>query len=88
MKSLNSAGLVLFLLPACGGLNPVGVRIDPPAPEILFVCKKPQEFLDETADMEILAGRIGDELLRCGKSKEILAEWAIGISQTLDRNGY
>ena len=69
---------VCLLLTACAGSRPAGARIEPPPAAAVRTCRHPTEFLPAPGqgDWELIAGRIGDELIRCRAEKEVLREWA------------
>lgn len=52
-------------LTACLGSNAAGVRIEPLPASIAAPCPHPSRHLS-TGDWEIMAGRLGDDLLACG----------------------
>lgn len=64
---------------ACGGSKPVGVKPRPVEAAIERPCRHPSEFLGGN-DWEVITGRVGDELILCGKEKAALAQWAAGVS--------
>jgi len=68
-------------LTACGGSRPAGVPIEPPPASVMVPCRHPAEFLPAAGqgDWELIVGRIGDELIRCGEGKAVLGEWAKGM---------
>lgn len=81
--------LLLVALPAltaCAGSGPDGARIEPLPEAALRSCRSPADYLPRpgTGDWELIAGRIGDELIRCGAEKALLVEWASGVRQALE----
>ena len=65
-------------LTACDDWNAVGPRLEAPQETTLAPCAHPSAYL-ATADWEILAGRLGDELLDCRAKQAALADWARGV---------
>ena len=64
-------------LTACSGSGPAGV-IRPPVPtEARIPCRAPAEFL-AAGDWELIAGRMGDELVRCEGRRAL----AVGAPQS------
>jgi hypothetical protein len=65
--------LIAYLaLTACGGSNAVGaLKIEPAPANITAPCKRPEDYLN-AKDWEIIAGRIGDELIDCGAKQAAL----------------
>ena len=37
-------------------------------------------------DWEVIAGRIGLALIRCGQEKQLLAAWAAGVMETIGKD--
>lgn len=86
MKFAPILGLLIAapLLTACGGLKPSGsVRVQPPDASLTAPCPKPQAYLG-AGDWEVMAGRLGVALIRCGQEKQALAEWAGAVVEVLD----
>lgn len=75
-------------LTACAGSGPAGARIEPPPVSSLRACRHPAEFLPAPGqgDWEIIAGRIGDELIRCRGEKDTLLLWARGVLAAIGRS--
>lgn len=71
---------------ACGASGGVGARIEEPPVGAMRVCRHPTEFLPAPGqgDWEVIAGRLGDELLRCRGEKKVLVAWAQGISAAIN----
>ena len=71
---------------ACAGSKPAGARLEPPPPGALRACRHPATFLPApgAGDWEIIAGRIGDELLRCADEKRVLTLWVQGVSAAVN----
>lgn len=59
-------------LTACGGLNGAGEALNAPdvTPEARRECPHPSEFLS-LSDWELIAGRLGDELIKCEQRREL-----------------
>ncbi|GHF33409.1 hypothetical protein GCM10017056_01030 [Seohaeicola zhoushanensis] len=77
----------VLALTACDASGPAGApRLEPPPAGAMRVCRHPTEFLPPpgSGDWEIIAGRIGDELLRCRAEKQVLATWAAGVSAAIN----
>lgn len=66
--------LAALALTACGGLKPGGAQIPRPDTSLTAPCARPENHLG-AGDWEIMAGRIGDDLIRCGQEKEALAAY-------------
>ena len=62
-----------------------GVRLAPPPHT--EPCRHPTTFLPPpgTGDWELLAGRLGDELIRCGEDKAAIEEWVRSVVAVLNR---
>lgn len=72
-----------LLLTACLGSNGAGVlRIEPLPATVAAPCKHPSSFLDAT-DWEIIAGRIGDELIRCREKHGLAVQGYSGVREAL-----
>lgn len=56
--------IVCLLLTACGGSPAGGAKIQPLPENVRAACPHPSEFLS-VRDWEIMAGRLGDELIAC-----------------------
>lgn len=70
-------------LTACGGWKPSGsVQVVPPDAALMAPCPKPGDYLG-TGDWEIMAGRLGVALIRCGQEKQALADWSADVVETL-----
>jgi hypothetical protein len=55
----------LLLMPACTGSKGVGaLRIEPLPATVAKTCRHPSSFLG-AGDWELIAGRLGDELITC-----------------------
>ena len=77
--------LIAFpLLTACGGSKRAGVaEISRPSPDTLAPCARPERHLG-ARDWEIMAGRIGDDLIRCGMKHQALAGYVGRVQEALD----
>lgn len=73
-----------LLLAACNVSTVAGVRIDPPPASIAAPCGHPREHLG-AGDWELIAGRIGDELIDCRARHAALAEWSAGVIKVQGR---
>lgn len=74
---------VCLPLTACDGWKGGGeVRSDPPQAVFAQPCARPEQFLS-AGDWELIAGRIGDELIDCEAKRAGLGLWANGVSQAL-----
>lgn len=75
--------LAALLLTACGGWKPSGgVRVPPPDAALMAPCARPEDQL-RGGDWEIIAGRLGLALIRCGQEKQALADWSADVVETL-----
>ena len=75
---------VCLTLTACATSKPSGgVRMQPPDAALTAPCPKPQAYLG-AGDWEIMAGRLGVALIRCGQEKQALADWAGDVVEALD----
>lgn len=83
--------LSFSLLTACGGFVGGGVPTEPqrrlPA-DAARLCAAPASFFPASgamtrAQVEIAAGRMGDELLRCRAEKAALAAWGAAVISDL-----
>jgi hypothetical protein len=72
----------LWLLTACDGFAPAGAHLPPPDAALTAPCAHPSRHLD-AGDWEIVAGRIGDDLIACGAAHAALAAWAAGVAQVM-----
>lgn len=72
-------------LTACAGSGPAGARIEPLPEAGLRPCRPPSDYLPQpgAGDWELIAGRIGDELIRCGAEKSLLIDWANGVRKAM-----
>lgn len=64
---LATAGL---LLASCGGFNGAGVRLPDLSADVRAPCPHPSKFIG-AGDWELIAGRLGDQLIECGAEKAI-----------------
>lgn len=65
-----------LLLTACGDSRPFGAaRVPPPDAQATAPCARPEDMLG-AGDWEVIAGRLGLALIRCGQEKAALAAWA------------
>lgn len=65
---------VCLLTTACGGSSGAGkLRIEEAPASVTEPCGRPEKYLT-AQDWELIAGRIGDELIECGKKHSILVE--------------
>lgn len=91
MRALHLAPIAwLCLLTACTGFAPAGaISTQDLPPAATRPCGRPGDFLAPgpltQGQTEILVGRIGDELTRCGDEKAALAAWAAGVLADLER---
>jgi hypothetical protein len=68
-----------LLLTACGDSRPFGAaRVPPPDAQLTAPCQRPEAMLG-AGDWEVIAGRLGLALIRCGQEKAALAAWAIDV---------
>jgi hypothetical protein len=77
-----------LLLTACVGSNTDGgatARIDPPPTEAAIPCPRPEDFL-RAGDWEVIAGRIGDELVACEQRRRLAVEAYQGLRRALGRS--
>jgi hypothetical protein len=58
------------LLASCGGFNAAGVRPPDLSAEVRAPCPHPSKFIG-AGDWELIAGRLGDQLIECGAEKVI-----------------
>ena len=77
--------IVCLLTAACSASSSGGVRLQPP-PQT-EPCRHPTTFLPPpgTGDWELLAGRLGDELIRCGEDKAAMEAWVRSVVAVLNR---
>lgn len=62
-------------LTACDDLKASGgLRVPPPDAEVVAACDAPEAHL-RSGDWEIIAGRLGVALIRCGQGKAALVEY-------------
>lgn len=75
MKPILIATLAACLLTtACGGSKGAGaLRIEPLPATVTRACRHPSEFLGG-GDWEVIAGRLGDELIACGAQLDTAVE--------------
>ena len=50
---------------------------------VLESCRHPRKFLDESVNMEIIAGRLGDELIFCNQKRQLSVDAYLGVSAVL-----
>lgn len=74
----------LLPLTACSGSGGAGARLAPPDATITAPCARPERHLG-AGDWEIIAGRIGDDLILCGQRQAALAAWAAGVVEAIKK---
>jgi hypothetical protein len=75
-----------LLLTACGDSRPFGAaRVPPPDAQATAPCARPEDMLG-AGDWEVIAGRIGLALIRCGQEKQLLAAWAAGVLEATGKD--
>ena len=72
-------------LTACTGSKGAGngLRIEPLPAQVEAPCRHPSEFLG-AGDWELIAGRIGDELIACSAEKQIAVDGYNGIRRAVE----
>jgi hypothetical protein len=71
-------------LTACAASKPSGsVRVPPPDVTLTRPCDRPEVALS-AGDWEVIAGRIGVSLIRCGQEKAALVGYVDGLSGALE----
>jgi hypothetical protein len=60
------------------------VRIEPPPANVAAPCDHPSEFLS-AGDWELIASRIGDALIYCGRKHEIMVERDVAIREAVSQ---
>ncbi len=83
MKPVPILALVaVFPLPACSdwaGGGATDLRAEPLPASVAAPCDHPGDYLG-AQDWEIMAGRLGDALIRCGAEKEIAVQAYEGLA--------
>lgn len=78
--------LLLIVAPgltACGGWKTSGgVHVPPPDAALMAPCPVPEDYL-RARDWEVMAGRLGVALIRCGQEKAALADWASRMTEAM-----
>ncbi|SMP31492.1 hypothetical protein SAMN06265373_1081 [Shimia sagamensis] len=75
---------VCLLMSACGGSKGVGaLRIEPLPATVTSSCTDPRAFL-RAGDWEIIAGRLGDELISCNGKRGLAVEAYDGVRHALN----
>ncbi len=70
-------------LTACGGWKPSGgLRVQPPDASVTAPCDAPEAHL-RGGDWEIIAGRLGLALIRCGQEKAALVEYLGSLTEAV-----
>lgn len=64
-----------LLMTACAGSPAVGAKMAPLPENVRAPCPGPSAFLD-AGDWELMAGRLGDELILCGKKHRAAVAYA------------
>lgn len=85
MKPVSILALLIAVpvLTACGGWKPSGsVRVVPPDSALITPCPKPADYLG-AGDWEIMAGRLGVALIRCGQEKQALADYIGDVQEAM-----
>lgn len=83
MRHVLILGLLIvapLTLQGCGSRPAGALRVEAPDEATLASCEAPQAYLG-VDDWEIMAGRIGDALILCGKKHEALADYARAVSK-------
>lgn len=85
MKYLLTATLACLLLTNCSAHDAGGpVQIDPLPANVAEPCKRPEVYLD-AGDWELIAVRIGDELIDCGYKHRIAVEDGRAIREAVSK---
>jgi hypothetical protein len=85
MKRAVMVLTVPLALTACAGSGPAGARLAPPDASLTAPCARPERHLGVN-DFEIMAGRIGDDLILCGAKQAALAKWSTGVVEAMGGN--
>lgn len=78
-------------LTACTGWTTDGAGLSDPVQQVKLPesvrapCKKPWDHLDVT-DWEIMAGRLGDDLLHCGAAKDISVDGFDALAEAVAKS--
>ena len=83
MKSTALLTLAALILTACGGSTSVGIEVNPLPPTITEPCAHPSERLAVGVPWEIIAGRIGDDLIDCAAKHMIAVDAFDGVRDAL-----
>ena len=75
------------MLNGCAQSGAGKLRIDPAPANVTAPCKRPEDFL-QAQDWEIIAGRIGDELIDCGQKHSLLVARDRVMIDALQRRNY
>lgn len=70
--------IAALVLPACAALKSAGAIIPPPDAGLTAPCAHPADHLD-VQDWELMAGRIGDDLILCGQRQAALTAYVVAI---------
>lgn len=73
----------VLVLTACGVSAPSShLRLEPLPPNIAAPCRRPETFLD-AGDWELIAGRMGAELILCGQKQRAAVDAAQAASAAI-----
>jgi hypothetical protein len=71
-------------LTACGGWKPSGgLRVPPPDAALTAPCDRPEAHL-RGQDWEVIAGRLGLSLIRCGQEKAALGAYVDQVRKVIE----
>lgn len=73
---------VCLLLTACAGYPAGGAKIQPLPENVRAPCPHPSEFLG-ARDWEIMAGRLGDELIECEMKRGAAVTYVDGLAEAV-----
>lgn len=79
--------MCLLILSGCAQNGAGKLRIDPAPANATAPCKRPEVYLGAN-DWEIIASRIGDELVDCGQKHSILVARDLYITDALQGRDY
>lgn len=73
-----------LILGACGGSTSVGVNLDELPPTVKEKCAHPRTIAKAGLPWEIIAGRLGDELIDCEAKRSIAVDAHQGVGEALE----